>query len=81
MKTLFPPVAKPRGVNTAKKQNIAEKLYVHLEQNRRKYWEDMLLNDLSKNLSTERDSAEIEEENYELIYKQLLVEARGTLLY
>ena len=35
VKTLFPPVEKPRGINTAKKQNIAEKLYVHLDQNRR----------------------------------------------
>ena len=63
VKTLFPPAEKLRGIDTAKKQNIAEKIYVHLDQNQTKFWEDMQTNDLSKDLTTERDSAEIEEEN------------------
>ena len=63
VKNLFPPVEKPRGIITAKKENIKDKLYVHLDQNRRKFWDDMPTNDQSKDLSTERDPAEMEDQN------------------
>ena len=43
----FPPVANARGINTVKKQNILDTLKIHLDENRRAFWENMPTNDTS----------------------------------
>ena len=58
----FPCIGGPRGIKTLKKDNIVKTLLSHLEENRRKFWLEMQTNDISKDLSSERDPAEEEEQ-------------------
>ena len=57
----FETVEKPRGVNTAKKDNLIKTLIGHLDENRRRFWLNLPTNDESKDLFSERDPAEEEE--------------------
>ena len=43
-----------------KKKSIIEKLFPHLDENRRRFWSEMPENNESKDLSTERDDAEFD---------------------
>ena len=53
---------KPRGITTAKKENIIKVIFPHLNENRKQFWLDLPQNDFSKDLSVERDPREEEKQ-------------------